>query len=293
MKPPLTAETLSPKCPPLMREFLALYDYNYTPAAHALGVTAGSIGGWARAEKTPSRINQERMRMMIQNKGGESPLSQEAATPAKKKTPEDLMQLVHAVGNPVRVIEMLDIDDPAQFYAVFDGIVEMPPEMAKKVTQALHSKERVEKARKKKGPPRTSVLPPLLAELVTKHHGSVAEASRAIGYKSTTWIMKFADPKEIFTPEDQERVRAALVDEPMRGQSVNGFDKGELGIAIVYCDNDRLSAVFDAGEAMGGVWCFRKRKGAEWTAICKIADKGKLQAFKAVVKLVANEVITP
>jgi hypothetical protein len=202
-----------------------------------------------------------------------------------------LLDLLHRVGNPVRVADLLEIEPP-EFYAMFHGDIEMPPAIQKAVASALKHDDVIEKARKKKNVPRAAPVPGLIAELIAKHRGHMGEAAAALGWRTPGTMMKYADPVEYpFDAQMEAKVRAALNGSPVQ-YAATSYDKGATGFAFIDCKGDKFGAVVDAGTAMGGEWVWRKNKSGNWSALMYLPDKNKMAAFKAVASLVA-EVVTP
>jgi hypothetical protein len=144
-------------------------------------------------------------------------------------------------------------------------------------------------------------FPPLLQQLIGMHGGLLVRAARAIGYRTASPLHKFRIDHADFTAEVQERVKKAL-----RGEAVPEVtgarshrsveedpDTGEMGIAIVLAKQSIIESIYDAGEMLGGKSLFRQRIGTDqWLVIFKLEDH-VLKPFKALVRLVADKVVTP
>jgi hypothetical protein len=227
-----------------------------------------------------------------------------------------------AVLGPVvkaRIDAALHGKDPRAAAAVASGIVRAPITAAKVAAGALKQAKtpppgvKINKGRPWRSGKKLTDYPPMLRELIVMYRGNIKAASIALGFKSVSWINKFAEENApLFTEEDEARVRAALNDPVVPSKAkkakkastkktkANGvahdedseIDAGELGIAIVLSTANVLESLYDAGEAMGGEWVFKKRVGKQWLSVCRL-DPQELQAFRSIARVIAIEVATP
>jgi len=109
-------------------------------------------------------------------------------------------------------------------------------------------------------------------------------------------LYRWIHDKTAFDDDAKARIQAYLdgaEPPPLKRRLVNGFDHGEMGIAIVTIPETAIARVLDVAGPMGGLSVFQKRLADNsMLIIYRFTDTAEMLAFKAWAKAKCD-VVTP
>lgn len=152
---------------------------------------------------------------------------------------------------------------------------------------------KTKKAKAKRKPPVPNH--PLLTEAFNKY-GKWGAFAKALGYSAPGTVYQWVYEPKTFSEAQQSRVRDLLDGKPLMplkgSRKANGYDHGELGLAIIVTTKDKIAGALDVAQAMGGKSVFQKQTELGVLVIYKFALQTDLLAFKDWAKT-RMEITTP